>query len=47
MEEVPGEFIFHYESDGSLSAIDIFNRACEELESRFDSLGEQLKIALS
>ena len=47
MEEIPGEFVFHYESDGSLSAIDIFNRACEELESRFDSLGEQLKIALS
>ena len=47
MEEVPGEFIFHYESDGSLSPIDIFNRACDELESRFDSLSDQLKVALS
>ncbi len=47
MEEIPGEFVFHYESDGSLSAIDIFNRACTELESRFDSLSDQLKVAFS
>jgi DNA-directed RNA polymerase subunit D len=47
MEEIPGEFVLHYESDGALSPVDIFNHACDELESRFDSLGEQLKIALS
>ena len=47
MEDIPGEFVFHYESDGSLSPIDIFNRACDELESRFDSLSDQLKVALS
>mgnify|MGYP000511804211 CR=1 FL=1 len=47
MEDIPGEFIFHYESDGSLSPIEIFNRACNELESRFDSLSEQLKVAFS
>lgn len=47
MEEIPGEFVLNYESDGSLAPIDIFNHACGELESRFNSLGEQLKIALS
>ena len=47
MEDIPGEFVFHYETDGSLSPIDVFNRACEELKVRFDSIGEQLKIALS
>ena len=47
LEDIKGEFVFHYESDGSLSPIDIFNRACEEVKTRFDSIGEQLKIALS
>ena len=47
LEEIPGEFVFHYESDGSIAAVDIFNRACEELKTRFDSIGEQLKIALT
>ena len=47
LEEIPGEFVFHYETDGSLSPIDVFNRACEELKVRFDSIGEQLKIAFS
>lgn len=47
LEEIPGEFVFHYESDGSIAPVDIFNRACEELKIRFDSIGEQLKIALS
>tara|TARA_Y100001980_G_scaffold46348_1_gene30370 strand:- start:5897 stop:6697 length:801 start_codon:yes stop_codon:yes gene_type:complete len=47
LEEIPGEFVFHYESDGSIPPIDIFNRACEELKSRFDSIGEKLKIALT
>ena len=46
-EEIPGEFVFHYETDGSLSPIDVFNRACEELKGKFDSIGEQLEIALS
>ena len=32
MEDIPGEFVFHYETDGSLSPIDVFNRACEELK---------------
>ena len=45
MEDIPGEFVFHYETDGSLS-IDVLI-ACEELKVRFDSIGEQLKIALS
>ena len=47
LEDMDGEFIFHYESDGSLSTVDIFNRACEEVKTRFDSLNEQLKIAFS
>ena len=47
LEDISGEFVFHYDSDGSLSPVDIFNRACEEVKTRFDSLAEQLKIALS
>ena len=46
LEDMKGEFIFQYESDGSLSPVDIFNRACEEVKNRFDSLSDQLKIAL-
>ena len=47
LEDISGEFVFHYESDGSLSPVDIFNQACEEVKTRFDSLAKQLKIALS
>ena len=35
MEDIEGEYVFSFESDGSMSPEEIFNRACTELVSRF------------
>ncbi len=47
LQDMDGEFIFKFESDGSMSPQEVFNRACKELSERFDSIGEQMDIAFS
>lgn len=47
MEELEGEYIFSFESDGSLSPEQIFNQACEELVSRFDKITGEIDTALA
>ena len=43
LNEVEGEFIFSYETDGSLDPLEAFNAACNELSNRF----RRLEIELS
>ena len=45
-EEVPGEFLFSYDTDGSMSARTAFNVACQSLASRFNDLTVELKEVL-
>lgn len=47
LEDVEGQFIFNFESDGSMSPQQVFNRACKELSERFAGIGEQMDIAFS
>ncbi|MGB1588848.1 MAG: DNA-directed RNA polymerase subunit D [Candidatus Poseidoniaceae archaeon] len=47
MEDIPGEYVFSFESDGSLAPEEIFNRACQELVSRFDKISGEIDIALA
>ena len=47
MEDLEGEYIFSFESDGSLSPEQIFNQACEELVSRFDKITGEIDTALA
>jgi len=47
LEEIPGEFIFNFESDGSLSCEEVFNLACAELAGRFASINKDLDKALA
>jgi len=47
MEELEGEYVFSFESDGSLSPEQIFNQACEELVSRFDKITGEIDTALA
>ena len=47
MEDIEGEYVFSFESDGSMSAQDIFNRACEELVSRFEKITGELDTAFA
>jgi len=47
MEDIPGEYVFSFESDGSLPPEEIFNRACQELVSRFDKISGEIDIALA
>ena len=42
LEEVPGEFIFSYDTDGSMTARTAFEMACKSLSSRFANISEQL-----
>ncbi len=46
LEEVPGEFILEFETDGSMSPRVAFEKASEELASRFGSLEKDLTDAL-
>jgi len=39
--------VFSFESDGSLPPEEIFNRACQELVSRFDKISGEIDIALA
>ena len=47
LEEVAGEFVFTYETDGALKPEEVFNRACEELSARFDRISDELDLALA
>lgn len=47
LEEVAGEFVFTYETDGALKPEEVFNRACEELSDRFDRISDELDLALA
>jgi len=46
-EDVPGEFILTFESDGALDPITIFNCAIKELASRFDKIQQEVDLALA
>ena len=47
LEDVDGEYIFSFESDGALSPEEIFNRACTELVSRFEKITGEIDSALA
>ena len=47
MEDIEGEYVFSFESDGSMSTEDIFNRACVELVSRFEKITGEIDTALA
>jgi DNA-directed RNA polymerase subunit D len=44
VEDVPGAFVFHVESDGSLSVEELFVRAVDSLRDRADELAEAVAI---
>ena len=46
LEEMPGEFVLTYESDGSLEPAEIFNQACKELAGRFNTIQEDIALAM-
>ena len=46
LEEMAGEFILTYESDGSLEPAEIFNQACKELAGRFNTIQEDIALAM-
>lgn len=47
LEEVPGEYLFTFETDGALEPEEVFNRACTELASRFERISSELDVALA
>ena len=47
METIEGEYVFSFESDGSMSAEEIFNRACTELVSRFEKITGEIDAAFA
>ena len=47
LEDMEGEYIFSYESDGSLSPEEVFNQAREELSSRFGKITGEVDTALA
>ena len=47
MEDIEGEYVFSFESDGSMSPEEIFNRACTELVSRFEKITGEIDAALA
>ena len=46
LEEVPGEYIFEFETDGSMSPRAAFEKASEELAKGFSALESDLSDAL-
>ena len=46
IEEVPGEFLFSYDTDGSMSARTAFTEAVKVLSTRFSDISSQLDEAL-
>ena len=47
METIEGEYVFSFESDGSMPAEEIFNRACTELVSRFEKITGEIDAAFA
>jgi DNA-directed RNA polymerase subunit D len=47
LENLDGEYIFSFESDGALTPEEVFNQACGELVSRFDNITGEVDIALA
>jgi len=47
MEKVDREFVFSFDTDGSLSPEVVFNQACEVLSTRFVLLNEELDAVLA
>lgn len=47
MEDIEGEYVFSFESDGSMPAEEIFNRACQELVSRFEKITGEIDAAFA
>ena len=47
MEDIEGEYVFSFESDGSMPAQEIFNRVCDELVSRFEKITGEIDIAFA
>ncbi len=47
LEDIPGEYVFSFESDGSMSAADVFNHACAELVSRFEKITGEIETAMA
>ena len=47
LEDIEGEYIFSYESDGAMSPEEIFNQACAELSSRFGKITGEIDTALA
>ena len=47
MEDIEGQYVFSFESDGSMPAEEIFNRACEELVSRFEKITGEIDAAFA
>ncbi|MGB1365694.1 MAG: hypothetical protein ACPG64_04805, partial [Candidatus Poseidoniaceae archaeon] len=47
LNKVDGNFVFSYETDGSLAPEAVFNGAIEELKSRFSDLGEDIGRAFA
>ena len=47
LEEISGEYVFSFETDGALQPEEVFNRACAELAERFDRLSGELDLALA
>ena len=47
IDKIEGQFIFTFESDGSLSPEILFNKACEELSARFTLINEELNTLLA
>ena len=42
VEDVPGAFVFHVETDGSMSAQELVLRGIESIESRADELRDKV-----
>ena len=47
METIEGEYVFSFESDGSMPPEEIFNRACTELVSRFEKITGEIDAAFA
>jgi DNA-directed RNA polymerase subunit D len=47
LEDMDGEYIFSYESDGSLDPAEIFNQAAKELGNRFEKISSEIDMALA
>ncbi len=46
IEEVPGEYLFSFDTDGSMTARTAFSMGCQALASRFSNLSDQLSEEL-